>query len=302
LSGSQTIPVGAASAAVTVKPINDSAVEGNETVVLTVSADAAYTVGSPNSATVTIADNDQPPPKPTVTVAATDANASETGPDSGTFTVRRTGDTTAGLTVHYSLGGTAANGSDYASLSGSLTIPVGAASAAVTVKPINDSAVEGNETVVLTVSADAAYTVGSPNSATVTIADNDQAPPPKPVVSMTATDLVASEPGTDTATVAISRSGSSSASLTVHYTMAGTAVNGVDFQSLSGTATIPAGASSVNVVVRPIDDHVIEVAELVTLTLSSSDSYSVGLLNTVVITILDNDLLPLGLGPILNAP
>jgi hypothetical protein len=119
-----------------------------------------------------------PTPIPTVTVAASDANASETGAGTGTFTISRTGDLTAGLTVRYSLGGTAGNGTDYASLSGSLTIPAGAASATVTVSPIDDTAVEGNETFVLTLSANAAYTVGSPNNATVTIADNDQAPPP----------------------------------------------------------------------------------------------------------------------------
>src|SRR5262249_24416833 len=153
LSGSLTIPAGAASATITVTPIDDSAVEGNETVILTVSAYAAYTVGSPSSATVTIADNDQaPPPFPTVTVAANDDNASETGPDTGTITISRWGATTAGLTIHYSLAGTASNGTDYASLSGSLTIPAGAASAGITVTPINDTAVEGNETVILTVS------------------------------------------------------------------------------------------------------------------------------------------------------
>jgi hypothetical protein len=117
---------------------------------------------------------------------------------------------------------------------------------------------------------------------------------------MTATDILASEPGTDTATVTISRSNSSAAALTVNYAIAGAAINGVDLQSLTGTATIPAGASSVNVVVRPIDDRLIEVAELVILTLSPSDSYNVGVFNNVVITIMDNDLLPLGLDPTLS--
>src|SRR5438045_66539 len=108
--------------------MDDTAVEGNETVILTVSADATYTDGSPNSATVSIADNDQaPPPLPTVTVAATDANASETGPDTGTFTISRTGEIGRASCRECSLGGTAANGTDYESLSGTLSIPAGAA-------------------------------------------------------------------------------------------------------------------------------------------------------------------------------
>jgi PKD repeat protein len=169
-------------------------VESSETVVLTLASDAAYDIGSPNNATITIADNDQPPPqKPTVTVVATDANAAEAGRDTGTFTVSRTGSTAAALTVKYALTGTAVNGTDYDSLSGSVTIPAGASSATVTVRPIDDTAVEGSETVVLTIASDAAYDIGSPNNATVTIADNDQ-PPPPPTADFTANPTSGSFP------------------------------------------------------------------------------------------------------------
>jgi len=346
-------------------------------VVLTVSADAAYDIGSPNNATITIADNDQgpPPQKPTVTIVATDANASEQGPDTGAFTLSRDGSTASALTVQYSLGGSAANGIDYQSLPTSVTIPQGAASAAITVTPIDDNEVEGDETIVLTLSANAAYTVGSPGSATITIHDNDStppppptadftanptsgnaplavqftdrssgsitsrdwnfgdgsshsstqnpshtynnagdytvtltvtgsggsdsksvtihvtAPPPPPTVTVLATDFLASEPGTDTGTFTISRTGDTSTPLTVNYSLGGTAQNGTDYQQLATTVTIPVGASSVDVVVRPIDDQLIEVAELVILTLSPDTAYNVGLLNTATITIVDNDLL-----------
>src|SRR2546423_315208 len=261
---------------------------------------SAYTVGSPNSATVTISDNDQPP-LPTVTVVANDANASEQGPNTGSFTVSRAANTSTALTVNYTLSGTAQNGSDYQQLGTSVTIAAGASSATVTVTPIDDSQVEGNETVVLTLAANSAYTVGSPNSATVTISDNDQPPPEKPVVSVTGSDLLASEPGTDTAVINISRTGGTAASLRVRYALGGTAVNGVDYQTLSGSLTIPAGASSATVVVRPIDDRIVEVAELVSLTLSADASYEVGLLNSAIVTILDNDLLLLGTEPSADA-
>ena len=68
------------------------------------------------------------------------------------------------MTVNYSLGGSASNGSDYQQLGNSATIAAGSSSAIVTVTPIDDSSVEGAETVVLTLSANSAYTVGSPNS------------------------------------------------------------------------------------------------------------------------------------------
>jgi hypothetical protein len=258
-------------------------------VVLTLSANAAYTVGSPSSATVTIADNDSPPPLPTVTVTATDANASESG-DTGTFTVSRTGSTATALTVNYSLGGTAGNGSDYQTLSGSVTIAAGASSANITVTPVDDTIVEGNETVVLAISANAAYTIGSPGSATVTIADNDS-PPPPPTVTVTVTDANASESG-DTGTFTVSRSGSTASSLTVFYSMSGSAQNGSDYQTLSGSVAIPAGASSANITLVPINDTIVEGNETAVLTLSPNAAYSVGSPNNSTVTIADNDQPP----------
>jgi hypothetical protein len=111
----------------------------------------------------------------TVTVSATDANAAEAGLDPGVFTVSRTGPTGSPLTVFYAMGGSATNGTDYQNLSGSVTIPAGQTSATITVTPIDDALVEGDETAVIQLQANAAYTLGTPNSATVTLADNDSA-------------------------------------------------------------------------------------------------------------------------------
>ncbi|HEX6975668.1 MAG TPA: LamG-like jellyroll fold domain-containing protein, partial [Vicinamibacterales bacterium] len=109
---------------------------------------------------------------PVVTVAATDANASENG-DTGAFTFSRTGDTTAALTVSYTVSGTATGGSDYTALSSTVTIPAGAASAAVGLTPMNDTIVETSESVIVSVSSTSSYQAGSPASATVMIADDD---------------------------------------------------------------------------------------------------------------------------------
>ena len=63
----------------------------------------------------------------------------------------------AALTVNYVVTGSATTASDYAALAGSVTIPAGAASAALTLTPINDTAVESDETVVLSLAASAGY-------------------------------------------------------------------------------------------------------------------------------------------------
>jgi len=112
-----------------------------------------------------------------VTIEAADASASEAGPDTGRFRVTRPVTSTNGaLTVFYSLGGTALNGADYATLSGSVVIPDGDVSADFVVTPIDDTVwQEGGETVVATLAA-GNYLIGAANSAVVTIQDGDAAP------------------------------------------------------------------------------------------------------------------------------
>ena len=58
--------------------------------------------------------------------------------------------------------GTAANGTDYSSIAGSVTILSGQSSALVTVIPIDDSSGEGSETVIFTLSTSANYKIGTP--------------------------------------------------------------------------------------------------------------------------------------------
>jgi subtilase family serine protease len=75
--------------------------------------------------------------------------------------------------------GTATPGADYTALKGSVTLPMGAASSAIVVSPINDAVVEPNEAVVVSLDPDGRYSLGAPRSATVTIVSDDVASPYK---------------------------------------------------------------------------------------------------------------------------
>jgi hypothetical protein len=110
---------------------------------------------------------------PTVTIKALDPNASEPGTDKGKLVVKRTGDTSQALTVYYKVAGSATNGNDYKRLSGKITIPKGKVRASLFVKPIDDQIKENRETVIVSLSKNAAYIIGKPTRATVTISDND---------------------------------------------------------------------------------------------------------------------------------
>src|SRR5262249_42203503 len=60
LSGSVVIPAGQASATVSVTPLDDSIVEGDETVTVTVNANPKAVLGAASAASVTIHDNEGP--------------------------------------------------------------------------------------------------------------------------------------------------------------------------------------------------------------------------------------------------
>jgi Fungalysin metallopeptidase (M36)/CARDB/Fungalysin/Thermolysin Propeptide Motif len=117
------------------------------------------------------------PPAPVlVSLAVTSATATEVGTTSGVFTISRAEVDVMPLTVNFTLTGSAGHGTDYAMIPTSATIPSGAASVDVIITPINDSAVEANETAVLTLRSGPGYAVGSPAIGTVTIVSEDVAP------------------------------------------------------------------------------------------------------------------------------
>jgi len=101
---------------------------------------------------------------------------------------------------------------------------------------------------------------------------------------------------TNTATFVVRRSGDTTSDLTVPYSIGGTASNGVDYQTLSGQVTIPAGQRGAQIVVVPIADGITEHVETVVLTLQhtaantvgATPGYSLGYPSRAAAMILDN--------------
>jgi hypothetical protein len=118
-----------------------------------------------------------------------------------------------------------------------------------------------------------------------------------PTVSVSASDADAAEPGANTGTFTVSRTGSTAAALTVHYTVNGPATNGGDYGTLTSPVTIPAGSASAPITVSPLNDFESEGTETVTLTLAPNALYNVGAANTATVTLADDDfdtLIPVG--------
>jgi hypothetical protein len=273
------IPAGQASVTKTVTPLVDGLVEPTETVTVTL-APGSYAIGTPATATVTIAER-----SPTVTIVATDAAADElglTGPDVGTFTIRRSGPTHSPLYVLLTTSGTATVGADYTNVGWTnVWIPAGQASVTKTVTPLIDALVEPTETVTVTL-APRTYVIGAPATATVTITERS------PTVTIVATDAAADElglTGPDVGTFTIRRSGPTHSPLYVLLTTSGTATVGADYTNIGWTNVwIPAGQASVTKTVTPVIDALVEPTETVTVTLAPRD-YVIGAPSAASVTI-----------------
>jgi hypothetical protein len=90
----------------------------------------------------------------------------------------------------------------------------------------------------------------------------------------------------------VRRFGDASGSLTVNYSIGGTASNGVDYAALPGTVTIPAGEACALIPIVPIDNGATNFAKTVVLTLTPDTNtppdYIVGIPPRAVALILDN--------------
>ncbi|MEK7554991.1 MAG: Calx-beta domain-containing protein [Patescibacteria group bacterium] len=295
ISSTQTIPGTSTFLDIPVTIIDDGGVEGLENVILTVSPGSGYSVGAPSSQTMSISDNDV---LPSVTMTAVDSSVGEPN-NHGFLRITRSQVSSSPLSVTISLAGsTATNGTDFQTISTVKTIPGNSASLDIPVTVIDDAAVEGSETVALSViQVSGSYTTGTPASQAITITDDDPVspppppPPPLPTVTVNVTGAAANETGPISGVIRLVRTGDTAAPLSVQFTLSGTAINGSDYQLITGTKVIAAGFASNVVQVIPIDDDFVENLETVILTLQSSPlAYTIGSANSGTVTIQSNDV------------
>ena len=145
--------------------------------------DPFSSIASPKEDNFVIFDNvrvvnlDLEPPRPVVRITSSDTSASEPGANTASFTIARTGDTSAPLTVPLRISGTASNGVDYASLPTSITLPAGVASTNILITPLNDSVGEPTETIIVTLAGSSQYDVRENVSVVIELADDGDLAP-----------------------------------------------------------------------------------------------------------------------------
>ncbi|MDY0102090.1 MAG: Calx-beta domain-containing protein, partial [Lentimicrobium sp.] len=300
LSGTVTIPAGSTSATISVPVIDDDILEDDETVTITLSSitsgNSGISIGAPYIATVIISDDDVA----TVSITASDAVAGEPN-NNGEYTVSMTKAADVATVITYSITGTATPGSDYTTLTGTVTIPAGSTSVTIPVMVIDNLIMESTETVIATLTAitsgDANTSIDTDNDeATVNITDNDAA-----TVSITANDPSASEPSNN-GQYTVTMTHASDTDTEISYIVSGTATAGSDYNTLSGTVIIPAGSTSATIDVIVNDDNILESSETVIATLSAITSgnpnITVGTPVAATVTITDNDAASLSIADV----
>ncbi len=150
-SGQVHFSPGQTSATCGLQIATDSVQEPDETIELQLtSPTGGATLGTPTSATLTIQDDDQP----RLTLNDVSRSEGNSGTTAFTFTASLNKAPAQAVSCSYTTAdGTANAGSDYATASGTLTIPVGQTSATVDVTVQGDTSVEPDENFSLTLSS-----------------------------------------------------------------------------------------------------------------------------------------------------
>ncbi len=202
------------------------------------------------------------------------------GSQTVTFTVTRSGDTSIASTVYYVLDGTATFGIDYntikvagvtSGVSGAVIFGSGETTKTITLNVLGEKVTEVNETINLTLShPNQSDPVTDPGTITIV---NDDNPPTISIADKTDTE----DSGSFVFTVKLSNA--SSQTITVNYnTSDSTAIAPVDYTPLTGTLTFNPGVISQTITVPILEDFVDE----------SSERFFVNLTNPTNATISDN--------------
>ena len=181
--------------------------------------------------------------------------------------VRRTGDMSQSVGLAYEgSDGSARNGVNYTSVSGILTFPPRVATRSFSVPIINEPTVNGPTTVLLSLrEVEGPALLGTPNTAVLTIADNDRGGS----LAFFGSAFVANETG-GSATITVRRAGGAAGGVTVDYgTLDDTGTAGVDYQATSGTLSFGPGVTRQTFTVPILADSQAEGDEAVAMTLSN---------------------------------
>ena len=266
----------------TVAILDDTLVEGNETVLLTLSGASGGAVITGPSATLSIQDNDD-----LVQFAATSVAFFESL-SNAVLTVQRIGGGNAVVTVDYTTmaTGSAVVGTDYTNTFGTLTFNPGVNTQTIVVPITNNRTTNVAKTFSVQLGNQTGAILPGPGSAaTVTILDDDS-------LLQFATNAVSISESLGSVSLTVTRIGQSNSVVSVAFTTGtnGTATNTTDYMSTNGVLVLGTNVVSTNITVLLFNDAIVEADETFTVELSApTGESSLGAFGTNTVTILNDD-------------
>ena len=215
---------------------------------LRVAQAARYVLGDDDEVTVSIDDPDVPD-VPILVLRADSETVAEGG--AATFTIETTVELVEDLDVFYVVEGAATADADFNAPDGDITMQLGQERVTLSIPVRSDDDVEGDETLIVRLSADPAgnYRLSDRDRATMLIESSDL-----PELTLVGGGEVAEG---ETAIVTIVADQAPDTDTSVNYQVSGSAQAGQDYAVVTGTALLRAGERSVSVEIRTIDDDVV---------------------------------------------
>lgn len=259
-------PAGVGMAELVVTTLVDDDLEPDEDLEVSISQifgdNPRYNVGGRSEATVTVTDPDVPD-LPVLTLRA-DADSAGEGSSVG-FTVETRVEVVEDIDVYFLVGGTVSENDDYSEAAEYVTLTTSNDSVGINISLRSDDLVEVDELLTVTLVpdpkylpgfVDRAYTLGDSVVATVTVESDD-----RPELTLKGGgSILEGEAGY----ITIIADQAPEEDTSVIYSVSGSAQQGIDYEVLTGTALLHAGQTTLDIVIRTIDDDVVfEPADMI---------------------------------------
>jgi hypothetical protein len=279
--GTLTFKPGEVSKIISVGIINDTVRESGETVTLSIFKPRNVTLGTSQSATVTIVDDDS------YTAQIVGASRLSEG-QAGLYDLVLSSPATKPETFYVTtVAGSAANGTDFLPLNSlAIVLNTGETSKRFRVQTLADSAIETDEFFFLKATPASA---GFPKveQKGLTVAGTGLAPLPQ--ISIGDATVIEGDVGTASVTVTVALSFATPDPVSFSFqTGDGSARQGLDYQAASGVVMIPVGETSAVITVNALGDLIQESDEIFTITASAPRNATISKAVGTV-TIVDND-------------
>ncbi len=274
-------------ATVNIATADDSIDEPDQSFTAKLSNATQASIGTPDTGTVTITDND------IVTLTISSATVSEGDDATLTITMSNATERDPAPTVKVTTTPGTATTADYTPINQAITLPNNGITKTTTVSiaTSSDGVDEPDESFTATLSdPTSGAQLGSPKAGTVTITDDD-------VITLTIGNDTVVEGGTATVVITMSKPTVRSPAPTVKVTTTPGTATTADFTPITQTVTLPNDgvATTATVNIATADDSIDEPDQSFTAKLSSATQASIGTPDTGTVTITDNDVVTLSI-------